>query len=68
MKKFAVAVANLMDNDLRITVVDAIRWQEAIKAVTANWDWEDVKDDELEEWKQYASNGDMLIDVKELIL
>jgi hypothetical protein len=70
--KYAVAVANLFDNVLTISFVEAATWQDAVKSATGDWDWSEMvyegtsQDDTLEAWKEYAFNGDTLIDVKEL--
>ena len=73
--KYAVAVANLFDNVLTISFVEAATWQDAVKSATsATGDWDSSEmvyegtsqDDTLEAWKEYAFDGDTLIDVKEL--
>lgn len=76
MKKFAVAHINFFDNDLKIDVVSAPDWKEALittqlssckpeyKADVEEW-LNDLPDD-IEEAKGYFFNCDQLFEVYEL--
>jgi len=65
MKKFAVAYTNFLENDLKIKIVEASDWREALIKAFPTVDWID-RDHNLGESKEFAFSGDALFDVVEI--
>jgi len=62
MKRYAVAHMNLFDNDLKIRIVEASDWRDALIKAFPTMDWID-REHNLEESKEFAFNSDDLFDV-----
>lgn len=65
MKKYAVAYVSFFDNELNITFVRAPSIREAANVALKYEDITELPED-LEELKQFVSNMDGAIDVKEM--
>ena len=67
MKKFAVGYINFFDNDLIIEIIEAFNWIDALRqhSKLSKDFW--LSESSLEEAKIDAFNGDMMIDVKEIM-
>lgn len=70
MKRYAVAVASLFENDNIVEIIEAVSWQTALHGHSAFKGFPDTSNDwiarDLEYTKQYFFNSDLLIDVKEI--
>lgn len=67
MKKYAVAHLNFFDNDLRIKIVEALDWREALIKAFHVMEWvKGAYDWGLEDAKAQAFGQDVLFDVVEI--
>lgn len=64
MKKYAVAHMNFLDNDLKIKIVGASDWREALIRAFPIMGW--IGSDNLERSKSIAFGSDVLFDVVEI--
>lgn len=65
MKKFAVGYINFFDNELKINIVEAENWKDALcKGSPMGPDW--IESDTMAEAKEKAFDMDSMFDVVEI--
>ncbi len=65
MKTYAVAYISFYDNTLKIIIVKAKNWKDALIKTFGVGSWDGFPDD-MEEAKEEAFNGDWMFDVTEI--
>ena len=70
MPKFAVGWINFFDNDLKIEIIEAETWKEALvhhsSIVPDRTSWADQISDDIEETKEMVFDCDCMFDVVEV--
>lgn len=70
MKKFAVGFLSQFDNELKIEIIKADTWQNAVLRHSSVKPWRDdfieMDSEKLQDWKEFAFDNDFSIDVVEV--